>query len=237
LFRSPGQPLYVLLALAVLAPHAEAGGVGVSVQAHPPADSATITEQDTTQTFHLYVVPAFWSRKANRDLELLWSGTYSQVGKPLDPGTGQQNDLDRFGIALCNATNNPFGHEAPDVQLVYDYFNFANRTYNASEDSLIGFQRRGGHADRARGPLPVFAGLVTSRRSDRVRTSNALAFDAEHLRPPGWNADSGGRDKSLRQRAIPSFLAQRAANRVHPLWPGRGNRAVEPPASQCGRIE
>lgn len=129
--------LSLAAALAVFPTASFGGGTGVSWPGHY---TGTPTVQvDSSKIFFRYRVPDQISSRAKRDLEFLWSPRYQQLGVPLNPNNGSENDLDRLGKAIADIPpKNPFGFPLTDIQLVFDYLNFANATYNPSPDPVSG---------------------------------------------------------------------------------------------------
>ena len=122
--------LVPLVSAPMIAPvTSRAGGTGVSWSGDYAGQPSI--EADTTKVFYRYRVPESQSALARRDIEFLWSPRYQLLSKPLDPGTAAENDLDRLGKSISQISQtNPFSFPFTDIQLVYDYLNFANATYN-----------------------------------------------------------------------------------------------------------
>jgi hypothetical protein len=128
-----GRALALVAATAI---SANAGGIGIST----PPDTVASPQADTTRIFYPYHVPYGRSAKANRDIQFLWSKTYSDNGTPLvPPDPSQENDLDRLGKTICNEWVNAFGFHQSDIELVCRMLDFGAHGYEL-DDALPGFQ-------------------------------------------------------------------------------------------------
>lgn len=128
---------FALVVLLTLTSHrAVAGGIGVSQPAEP--ESASVFGNHSA-IWNIYRTPAVRNALGHRDLEFLWSPTYNALGKPIvSAGDTAENDLDRYGKTICETHHNPFGFGLSDIQLVYNYLNFAGAAYSTIP-SLPGF--------------------------------------------------------------------------------------------------
>lgn len=110
--------LRIFLAVAVTAAHVspvEGGGVGISTALHQE-----VAEPIEAQ-FSFYR-PGVPGSRMRRDLEFQWSITYTQALGETTMTADEQLTLDQLGTTIVERHSNPFGIDAPDIQLVHDYF-------------------------------------------------------------------------------------------------------------------
>lgn len=75
----------------------------------------------------------------NRDLEFLWSASYSPGSSDLS--ATERSTLNNYGLTLAQVSSNPFGAPYPDIRLVHDIFHPSGAIYNPDPTSpgfLIG---------------------------------------------------------------------------------------------------
>jgi Tol biopolymer transport system component len=125
----------------------------------------------TTVDFHPYKLPAFRYPYGNRDLEFLWSDSYSALfGRPLNAvrPPGPDTDLDLLGVTICHTLGTgAFGFSVPFIRLIYDYLRAPGfgrppsvDVYNTNQLAVLGFaaaQPTYGDLDRNHADTYIFA--------------------------------------------------------------------------------